>query len=73
MPTKSRSKRPAITGYDLMDTAEVAEAFGVKPSSLLVAMSQPGVFPALAGKVPEPLRKVGNSWVWLRADIEGAL
>jgi predicted DNA-binding transcriptional regulator AlpA len=68
MPTKHR-----ITGHDLMDTAEVADAFGVTTSSVGVAMSKPHVFPALANRLPPPLRKIGKSWVWVRADIEDAL
>ena len=68
MPTKI--KRPNITGYDLMDNAEVAEYLGVKQSSVLVALSQPEVYPTLAARLPAPIRKIGKSWVWLRADIE---
>lgn len=63
----------SITGHDLMDSYEVAEAFGVTMSSLAVAMSSPEVYPTLAARLPAPLRKIGRSWVWLRADIENAL
>jgi hypothetical protein len=68
MPSKTR-----ITGHDLMDSAEVAEAFGVTPSSVQVALSSPHVFPSLAKRLPEPIRKIGNRWVWVRADVEAAL
>lgn len=69
----TKTKRPTITGYDLMDSSEVAEAFGVSQSSLNVAMSKPDVFPALADRLPAPIRKIGKSWVWLRVDIEAAV
>lgn len=62
-----------ITAHDLMDSHEVAAAFGVKPSSLGVAMTQPAIYPTLANRLPSPLRKIGNSYVWLRSDIEAAL
>jgi hypothetical protein len=65
--------KTTITGHDLMDAVEVAEAFGVTKSSLTVAISRPDVFPALANRLPPPLRKVGHSYVWLRRDIEAAL
>jgi hypothetical protein len=65
--------RSRITAHDLMDSAEVAEAFGVAMSSLSVAVSSPDVYPSLANRLPPPLRKVGRGWVWLRADIEKAL
>ena len=66
-------RRPNITGNDLMDTAEVSEAFGVTMSSLQVALSNPEVFPALANHLPPPIRKIGRSWVWLRYDVERAV
>lgn len=69
----TRTRRPNITGDDLMDTTEVADAFGVAVSSLLVAISNPTVFPTLAARLPEPLRKIGKSWVWLRVDVEKAV
>lgn len=69
----SRTRRPNITDHDLMDTNEVADALGVKPSSLLVALSSPAVHPTLAARLPDPLRKVGNAWVWLRYDVEKAV
>jgi predicted DNA-binding transcriptional regulator AlpA len=62
-----------ITSHDIMDVDEVAEAFGVKPSSLYVAMSNPDTFPSLAAKLPAPLRRVGRSWVWARRDVEAAV
>lgn len=65
------SKR--IAPDDLMDAEEVAEAFGVTRSSLSVAMSKPDTFPTLAARLPDPLRRVGNSWVWLRVDVSQAL
>lgn len=65
-------RRPNITGHDLMDADEVAEAFGVTRSSLHVALSNPDVFPALANRLPAPIRKVGRSYVWLRYDVEKA-
>ena len=66
-------KRPNITAHDLMDADEVAEAFGVTRSSLHVALSNPDVFPSLAARLPAPIRKVGRSFVWLRADVEAAV
>lgn len=66
-------RRPNITGHDLMELDEVAEAFGVASSSVRVALSQPDVFPALANRLPAPLRKVGRSFVWLRYDVEKAV
>lgn len=65
-------RRPNITGHDLMDADEVAEAFGVARSSLHVAMSNPDVYPTLAAVLPQPIRKVGRSFVWLRYDVEKA-
>jgi len=62
-----------VTAYDIMDTAEVAEAFGVTVSSVGVAMSFPKRYPGLAAKLPLPLRKVGSSWVWSRDAVEAAL
>jgi predicted DNA-binding transcriptional regulator AlpA len=56
-----------------MDSAEVAAAFGVTPSSLSVAMSNPGIYPSLANRLPDPLRRIGRAWVWRRADIEAAI
>lgn len=67
------TRRSPITGHDLMDTGEVADAFGVTKSSVQVAMSKPNVYPSLAARLPAPLRLVGNSWVWLRSDVEAAL
>lgn len=64
---------PTITGYDLMDGTEVADAFGVTASTMRVAMYNPDTFPSLAAVLPDPLRKIGRSWVWLRADVEAAL
>lgn len=71
--TTTRTRRPNITGDDLMDTDEVAEAFGVAHKSVNTAMSHPHVFPTLAVRLPAPLRKVGKGWVWLRYDIEKAV
>ena len=64
-----------ITAYDLMDPAEVAEAFGVTLSSLQVALSASGehVYPALRNRLPDPLRYVGKTRVWLRSEVEAAL
>jgi len=62
-----------VTATDIMDADEVAAAFGVKASSLYVAMSNPATFPSLAARLPSPLRRVGRSWVWARTDIEAAL
>lgn len=61
-----------ITGHDLMDSTEVAAAFGVTMSSLQTAMSNPDIYPSLAARLPTPIRKIGRSWVWRRADIEAA-
>jgi hypothetical protein len=69
----SKTKSPTITAFDLMDTTEVAEAFGVTTSSLRVALNNPDVYPTLAERLPDPLRRVGQSWVWLRAEVEAAL
>jgi hypothetical protein len=66
-------RRPNITGNDLMDGVEVADAFGVSVNSLHVAMSRPDVYPALSGVLPAPIRKIGKSHVWLRYDIERAV
>lgn len=66
-------RRPNITGHDLMDGSEVADAFGVTQGSLHVALSSPSVFPALANFLPDPIRKIGRSHVWLRYDIERAV
>ena len=60
-------------GHDIMDTVEVAAAFGVAVSSVTVALSAPHRNPALARRLPAPLRKVGRSWVWRRSDVESAL
>jgi predicted DNA-binding transcriptional regulator AlpA len=65
-------RRPNITAHDLMDSNEVAEAFGISTSSLRVALHNPDIYPALADQLPPPLRKIGNSHVWLRYDIEKA-
>lgn len=62
-----------ITGHDLMDVDEVAKAFGVTRSSLHVALSNPEQYQSLAKRLPDPLRRVGRSWVWARVDIEAAL
>jgi len=77
-PRTLRQRRAAIaqrtiTAHDLMDTTEVAKAFGVTTSSLRVALNNPDVFPALAARLPDPLRRVGQSWVWLRSEVEAAL
>jgi hypothetical protein len=56
-----------------MDTVEVAAAFGATVSGVQVALSRPNVNPALARKLPTPLRKIGKSWVWRRADVEMAV
>ena len=61
-----------ITAHDLMDAAEVAEAFGVTQSSLRVAMTS-SAYPSLSAKLPAPLRQIGGKWCWVRADVEGAL
>jgi len=66
-------RKTRITAHDIMDADEVAEAFGVKASSLYVAMSNPDTFPSLAARLPDPLRRVGRSWVWARADVEAAV
>ena len=66
-------KKTRITAHDIMDVDEVAKAFGVKPSSLYVAMSNPATFPSLAARLPDPLRRVGRSWVWARTDVEAAV
>jgi hypothetical protein len=65
--------RIRISAHDLMDGAEVAEAFGVKASSVNVALSSPHNYPSLAAQLPAPLRRVGNAWVWLRSDVEAAV
>lgn len=62
-----------IHAHDLMDVDEVAAAFGVATSSLRVALSNPDTFPALASRLPPPLRRVGRSWVWERAAVERAV
>lgn len=62
-----------ITAHDLMDTNEVAAAFGVKPASLSVALSNPEIYESLARRLPPPLRKIGRAYVWSRADVEAAL
>lgn len=67
------TRRAPITGHDLMDATEVAAAFGVSRNTLNVAISKPDVYKALAGKLPEPLRKIGNNNVWLRSDVERAV
>jgi len=59
-----------IEPHDLMDAHEVCEHFGCAMSSLRVAMTRPDKNPALARRVPAPLRKVGGQWVWRRTDIE---
>lgn len=59
-----------IQPSDIMDTAEVAAHFGVSMSSINVAMSKPDLNPRLARALPQPLRRVGKSWVWRRSDIE---
>jgi predicted DNA-binding transcriptional regulator AlpA len=61
-----------VTGHDLMDVDEVADAFGVTRSSLHVALST-DQFPSLTRRLPAPLRRIGRSWVWARADVEAAL
>ena len=61
-----------IQPRDLMDTAEVADAFGVAMSTINVAMNSNG-FPGLTARLPPPLRKIGRGWVWARADVEAAL
>jgi len=62
-----------VTRNDIMDTREVAEAFGSTISSVGVAMAAPARYPSLAAKLPLPLGKVGSSWVWSRTDVEAAL
>lgn len=59
-----------IDPTDIMDTAEVADHLGVSVSSITVALSSPETSPRVARLLPPPLRKVGRSWVWRRADIE---
>ena len=66
-------RRPNITGHDLMDAYEVADAFGVSRSSMHVALSNPDVYPALAEYLPQPIRTIGRSFVWLRYDVERAV
>jgi hypothetical protein len=63
----------SIDAHDLMDTVEVAAAFGVSVSGVQVALSAPAVNPALARKLPAPIRKIGKSWVWRRTDVERAI
>jgi hypothetical protein len=63
----------SFDAHDLMDTVEVAAAFGVSVSGVQVALSAPAVNPALARKLPAPLRKIGKSWVWRRTDVEQAI
>ena len=65
--------RSRINAHDLMDSAEVAEAFEVTRSSLSVAMSNPDVFPGLAKRLPAPIRKISGSHVWRRSDVEKAV
>ena len=67
------TRRIPITGYDLMDAQEVANAFGISRSSLNVALSSPDVYPTLAAILPAPLRMIGRSNVWLRSEIEAAI
>lgn len=67
------TSHPNITAHDLMDSVEVAAAYNVTQSSLQVAMSAPDSYPSLANRLPAPIRKIGRSWVWRRADIEAAL
>jgi predicted DNA-binding transcriptional regulator AlpA len=64
---------PAISAHDLMDSNEVADAFRVTRSTLHVAMSRPEVLPTLTEHLPAPLRKIGSTYVWLRADVEAAV
>ncbi len=63
----------SIQPHDLMDAQEVAAAFDVTVSSLSVAMSKPDVYSGLADRLPAPIRKIGNAWVWRGADVEAAL
>lgn len=58
-----------IEPSDLMDTAEVAAYLGVAMSSVQVALSQPDKLPAVARRLPAPMRKIGRSWVWRRSDF----
>lgn len=69
----TKHKPGAILPHDLMDSAEVAEAFGVSMTSIRIALTQPDTFPSLAARLPKPLRKIGRGHVWARADVEAAL
>jgi hypothetical protein len=62
-----------IEPHDIMDTAEVAERFGVSMSSIQVALAAPHRHPTLAARLPAPFRKIGRSWVWRRVDIESII
>ena len=59
-----------ITAHDLMDAAEVAEAFGVTQSSLRVAMTS-SAYPSLSAKLPAPLRQIGGKSRLLGAGRRG--
>jgi predicted trehalose synthase len=63
----------SVQAHDIMDTAEVAAALGVAVASVQVALSRPAVNPALARRLPPPLRKVGNVWVWTRESVEAVI
>ena len=62
-----------LTPADILDVGEVAELLGVSASSVRVALSAPENHPGLAARLPDPLRRVGNAWVWARADLETEL
>lgn len=58
-----------IRPTDLLDQDELAALLGVASSSLRTMRAQPQRHRKIDG-LPEPLRHVGNTPVWRRADIE---
>lgn len=58
-----------INPDDLIDMGELADLLGVKVSTLRVMRSDPGRHRRVDG-LPDPIRLIGRSPVWTRADIE---
>lgn len=53
-----------IAADDLLDTADLAALLGTSEARIRERMADPQ-----RGWVPEPLRQIGQSWVWVRAEV----
>lgn len=73
LPPQYATPAPFVRPQDLMSSDEVAEAFGVRRSSLTVALGRSGAYDKLAYRLPAPIRRIGRIAVWSRRDVEEAL